>query len=116
MKKKKFKVIKGSLREPNLFERNTMTQRIDATLIEAICRVLGRTDWAMDAAMFKRGKWRYWKEKTKYEEQTFYFDGKELFVVRPWAWSIPHDAWIRKVEWLFDKEDYQHHTKEDEAG
>ena len=48
----------GAHRDPNLLERNDMTQKIDATVVIAICRTLGRTDWEMDEAMFKRGFWQ----------------------------------------------------------
>lgn len=114
MSKRKIRGI--GKRDPNLFERNTMTQRIDATVIEAICRVLGRSDWTMDDAMFARMSWVDYKPGTPKEENKFEFDKKELFIVRAWEWSIPHNAWGRRVDWLFDKEDYVHHTKEDEAG
>lgn len=115
MKKKlngDLKLIKGARRDPNLLERNSMVQKIDATVVEAICRTLGRSDWEMDAAMFKRGKWMEYPDG----EEVFSFDGKEKFLIGPWEYNILDDTCGRRLEWLFDKENYQHHTKEDEAG
>lgn len=113
---KRNKVTGIGKRDPNLLERSTMTQKIDATVVEALCRYLGRTDFDFDDALWARIVWVDYKPKTPKEENKFTIDGKELFIVRPWEWSIPHNAWGRRVDWLFDKENYVHHTKEDEKG
>lgn len=113
MKKKnrnKLKLVKSAWRDPNLLERNDMTQKIDATVVHAICRTLGRTDWDMDEAMFKRGFWQPYDTG----EEVFKFDGKEKFLIGPWEYNILDDTCRRKLEWLFDHEHFEHHTLEDE--
>lgn len=113
-KKANLKVIQGSKRGdgPTLLERNDMVQKIDAHVIEAICRTLGRTDWDMDDAMFKRGFWQPYDTG----EEVFKFDGEEKFLVGPWQWSAIHDGWGRSLTWLFDRSAVEHHTAEDEKG
>ena len=111
-KKVKLKVIQGGRRAINVLERSDMTQKIDAHVVEAICKTLGRTDWDMDDAMFKRGFWQPYDTG----EEVFKFDGKEKFLVGPWRFSIPHDSWGRDLTWLFDRNEVEHHTKEDEKG
>jgi hypothetical protein len=110
--KKKLKVIKGGKRDPNVLERNDMTQKIDATVVEAICRTLGRTDWDMDDAMFKRGFWQPYDTG----EEVFLFDGQEKFLIGPWEYNILDDTCRRKLQWLFDRHAVEHHTAEDEKG
>ena len=113
-KKANLQVIQGAKRGsgPTILERNDMTQKVDAHVVEAICRTLGRTDWEMDDAMFKRGKWMTYPDG----EEVFSFDGEEKFLMGPWAWSALHDGWGRKQQWLFDRDAVKHHTLEDERG
>ena len=114
-KAKKLRVIQGGKRrDPTVLERNTMTQKIDATVIEAICKILGRTDWWPGEAndIMSRGFWQPYDTG----EEVWKFDGKEIFLVGPWRWSIPHDHWGRDLTWLIDRNAVEHHTKEDEAG
>ena len=96
----------------NKLEMNDLTQRKDACVVEAICRTLGRTDWEMNDAMFKRGRWMEYPDG----EEVFSFDGQEKFLLGPIIYNIVNNTYGRHLEWLFDRKASVHHTIEDEAG
>jgi hypothetical protein len=87
----------------------------DTTVITAVCRALGRTDWddlVLDGTFFKRGRWQPYDDG----QEVFIWDGREYLLFHAPVYNFLDDTWGQKVEWLTDPQDYQYHTKEDEAG
>lgn len=92
-------------------EAQSLQQQIADTGVAAICRYLGRTDWTEEEVK-GRGRWVEYPDGQKLLK----FDGQELVLFHPAFYDRETDKWVMKVEWLFDKNDYDHHTKEDENG
>lgn len=99
---------------PSHADLNALTVMKDRMVIETICRATGRTDWLTDEEipkMLGRGEWVQYLDGC----EVFLFDGKECLLLHPPR--VNEDGnWQQKLEYLYDKEDYAHHTKDDEAG
>jgi len=96
-------------------EMNSLTMQKDTAVITAVCRKLGRTDWddiIKDESFWKRGKWMEYPDG----EEVFSWDGEELLLFGPIVFNHVLQKWGRRQEWLFDKDDFEFHTVEDEKG
>lgn len=96
-------------------ELNELTMLKDTTTIKAVCRCLGRTDWddiIKDGSFWKRGRWQPYDTG----EEVFLWDNREIFLLGPIEFNHFTQKFQRRLEWLVDIEDFEHHTKEDEAG
>ncbi len=102
-------------REITSEEMNELTVLKDTNVITAVCRALGRTDWddiIKDGSFWARGKWMEYPDG----EEVFSWDGKELLLFGPIVFNHVIGKFGRRLEWLEDPNQVEHHTKEDEKG
>jgi len=106
-------------------QEDSLYKARERKLVEVICRMTGRTDYATDtihdlaqkeceveSEFFKRGKWKEYDDGS----MLFSFDGKEAVLFGPIVQVDGH--LMQSVEELYDKRGLRstHHTKEEEAG
>jgi hypothetical protein len=84
-------------------ELNSLTEQRDKLVIECICRSVGSTTWAL-ADMYPRGRWVRYTDG----ELCFLFDEEEKFLLKPLAFDRANQQWVQKVEFLYDRKDYDH--------
>lgn len=86
----------------------------EKAIVEVICRVTGRTDHEVEEAhaLYKdRGEFRVYADNTA----VFAFDGEDCLLFGE-PYQLKSGEWVQKIERLYDRQDYVHHTKEDESG
>lgn len=107
--------INGNHPRPSKFENqmHSLDKARELKIVEAICRLTGRTDYTEEeyAAMEPRGSIRTYEDGSA----LFKFDGQEALIFHNII-PMPDGTFIQRIEYLYDKHDYVHHTAEDERG
>ena len=92
----------------------SLRQGREKAIVEVICRVTGRTDHEVEEAQGlyqDRGSFKVYADNTA----VFTFDGEDRLLFGA-PFQLKSGEWVQKIERLYDRQDYVHHTKEDEKG
>lgn len=110
---KEVKHLGGSEVPPHIQQQlDDLTTKRSELIVEAVCRLTGRTDYKVEEyskLLQARGKFRPYDD----ESVVFEFDGKDALLFEKIVEFLP-DQLGQKVEWLFNRDEYEHHTAEDE--
>lgn len=94
--------------------KKSLSEGRERAIVEVICRATGRTDHEIDEAhqlYADRGEFRTYTDNTA----VFAFDGKDRLLFGA-PYMLSSGEWVQSIEQLYDRQDYAHHTKEDEKG